>query len=45
MQLAMELILTCLMPIEATPEELSCFVCGCGTPASCNVDERVAMLL
>ena len=38
MQLAMELILTCLMPVEATPEELLCFVRGRvrgrGTPAT-----------
>jgi len=34
MHLAMELILICLMPVEATPEELLCFMRGRGTPAT-----------
>ena len=40
MQLAMELILTCLMPVEATPEELLCFVRGRGTPATSTSASR-----
>ena len=42
MQLAMELILICVMPIEATPEELMLRVWARHT---CNADERVARLL
>ena len=42
MQLAMELILICVMPIEATPEEL---VLRAWARHTCNADERVAMPL
>ena len=42
MQLAMELILICVMPIEATPEEL---MLRAWARHTCNADERVAMLL
>ena len=43
MQLAMELILICVMPIEATPEEL--VLRAWARRHTCNADERVAMPL